>query len=101
MVTEKDFVDHWRKLRTEFPGQTEEELASLFGVEVLSKWGWPFKPSSTEECYPPVDQSFLGYYPEVGWLLDRWEQSFTPLPEEVPPPWLSLNVLPTPRKTDD
>lgn len=96
MITDDEFIDQWRQIRSEFPKDSEENIAVFFGVEVLRKWGWPFKPSLTSDSYPPINQTFLGYYPGEGWLMDRWAENFSPMPEQIPFCWISLNVLPTP-----
>jgi len=96
MLTEEDFIALWKDLKSDFPKESEDTLAPIFAVEILRRWGWPYKPTSISESYPPVNQTFLGFYPETGWMMAHWKQGFVPLPGEVPTYWLSMNILPNP-----
>lgn len=96
MIEEEDFIKLWQSVKNDLPVDIESETIPVFAIEVLRKWGWPYKPIPLQEQYPPLNQSFLGFYPETGWLLDYWKEGYIPYPEDMPTHWLSLNVLPTP-----
>lgn len=96
MLNETDFNKLWHDMKTTFPDEPDEIVVPLFSLEVLRKWGWPYKPIAIKDSMPPINQSFLGYFPETGWLLDFWKEGYIPYPEDMPTHWLSMNVLPIP-----
>jgi hypothetical protein len=96
MPNEEDFTKLWKNMKTLFPEEPEEKVSVYFGAEVLNNWGWPYKPISVKKSMPPINQSFLGYFPGTGWLLDFWKDGYVPYAEDMPTHWLSINVLPDP-----
>jgi len=96
MLTEQHLINQWLQLKSQFSESSTEELVPLFAIEILRKYGWPYKPSKIQDSLPPLNQTFLGYYPEVGWLLDFWRPDYVPLDIDTPTHWLSMNVLPNP-----
>lgn len=96
MLTDKDMISLWNKIKARNPGADEQRLVPLFTVQALRDWGWPYKPVSVSKSMPPINQTFLGYYPETGWLLDYWKEGYIPYAEDMPTHWLSMNVLPIP-----
>lgn len=96
MIKEDSFLELWKSIKETFPAESECQTVPVFAAEVLTKWGWPYRPVPLKEQYPPLNQSFLAFYPEAGWLLDYWKEGYIPYKEDMPTHWLSLNVLPTP-----
>ena len=96
MLTEVDTLSVWVQMKKRLPGAQEEKLIPLYALEILHRWGWPYAPVPLESAMPPINQTFLGYYPETGWLLDYWKDGYVPYQEDMPTHWLSMNVLPVP-----
>lgn len=96
MPSNEELIGLWQEINCEFSQESESTILSAFAAEILNRWGWPYKPISTTDSMPPINQSFLGYYSDTGWLMDYWREGYVPYRESLPSHWLSLNILPNP-----
>lgn len=96
MFTDEKALASWKKLLKKYPEKTIEELIPLYAISIIHDYGWPCKPKSTAKEQPPRRESFIGYYEDTGWSTDYWQDTFVPLPEEIPSFWLPISVLPVP-----
>lgn len=91
-----DFLDLWNQLVTSNPTLPAKDHVPVFAIAVLQLWGWPCRPNDSDVKMPPRSETFLGYYPDTGWMTDFWSEDFKPMPEQIPQFWLPMSVLPIP-----
>jgi len=98
MFTDEKAIQLWRQLTSTPESRDLNSLVPLFAISVLQQWGWPVKPYETKTNPPPREQTFLGYFHDIGWTTDWWGQNFNPTEDELPEYWLPMKVLPIPYK---
>lgn len=96
IFSDKKALTQWHQLLKEYPAKTIEELIPIYAISIIHDYGWPCKLKQTSKEMPPRGQTFLAYYDDTGWSTDYWQDTFVPLPEEIPTYWLPISVLPVP-----
>lgn len=86
----------WLQVKKKFKDLSFKEQILIFATSITEWHEWKYRPVKIKEQWPPVDQTFLAYYPSVGWLFDRWPINYVPDPLDMPTHWISINVLPVP-----